>query len=258
MGFFSPSIKCRPTSKLAGVTRASHRLDRYGVSTGTEDQPAPQSLLAGVFPDHAAVGRDILAADLEDAALARRQVLRRQEVGQHVVHGDGLGGRREPARAEHDRQPVGQRLHQIERQAARPDHQGRPELDGFHAGIPQDLADLMAAAQVRREFRVGVVAQATQVDDPPHPGLLCGLGKVRRRLPVLLLEVLRAGHQVDEVVGRVDALQRLVQRSGVENVAPDDLRCDSLTRDRSLSGLRARHRSVTGCCSSSGISRPPT
>src|SRR4051795_10578670 len=36
VGFFSPSIKCRPTSKLAGVTRASHRLDKYGVSTGTE------------------------------------------------------------------------------------------------------------------------------------------------------------------------------------------------------------------------------
>jgi hypothetical protein len=28
VGFFKPSIKCRPTSKLAGVTRASHRLDR--------------------------------------------------------------------------------------------------------------------------------------------------------------------------------------------------------------------------------------
>src|SRR5689334_492825 len=29
VGFFSPSIKCRPTSKLAGVTRVSHRPDRY-------------------------------------------------------------------------------------------------------------------------------------------------------------------------------------------------------------------------------------
>ena len=36
VGFFSPSIKWRPTSKLAGVTRASQRLDKYGVNTGTE------------------------------------------------------------------------------------------------------------------------------------------------------------------------------------------------------------------------------
>jgi len=36
VGFFSPSIKCRPTSKAAGVTKASHKLDRYGVDTGTE------------------------------------------------------------------------------------------------------------------------------------------------------------------------------------------------------------------------------
>ena len=36
VGFFNPSIKCRPTSKAVGVTRASHKLDSYGVSTGTE------------------------------------------------------------------------------------------------------------------------------------------------------------------------------------------------------------------------------
>src|SRR4051795_1894394 len=36
VGFFSPSIRCRPTSKLAGVTRASQRPDSHGVRTGTE------------------------------------------------------------------------------------------------------------------------------------------------------------------------------------------------------------------------------
>ena len=35
-------------------------------------------------------------------------------------------------------------------------------------------------------------------------------GNFIRRLPVLLLKVLRPGHQVDEVVGGVDALQRPV------------------------------------------------
>jgi len=36
VGFFSPSIKCLPISNALGVTKASQRLDRYGVSTGTE------------------------------------------------------------------------------------------------------------------------------------------------------------------------------------------------------------------------------
>ena len=57
------------------------------------------------------------------------------------------------------------------------------------------------------------------------PACLGGLGEVRRRLPVLPLEVLRPGpgHQVDEVVGRVDALQRPVQRRRIENVPLHDL-----------------------------------
>ncbi len=36
VGFFNPSIKCRPTSKPSGVTRASQRPDSQGVGTGTE------------------------------------------------------------------------------------------------------------------------------------------------------------------------------------------------------------------------------
>jgi hypothetical protein len=73
----------------------------------------------------------------------------------------------------------------------------------------------MAASQVRRKLWVGVVAQPAEVNDPTHPGLFCSLSEIRRRLPIFLLEILRAGHQVDEVVGRVDAPQRLVERTGV-------------------------------------------
>ncbi len=75
---------------------------------------------------------------------------------------------------------------------------------------------------MRREPGVGVVAQPAQVDDPPHPGLLCGPGEVQRRLAVLLLEVPGAGHQVDEVVGRVDILQGPVQRGRVQHVTLDN------------------------------------
>src|SRR5271166_5976782 len=154
------------------------------------DQPPPQSSLPGVLPDQVAVSHYIRAAYLEDAALAGRQVLRRQEVAQNIIHGDGLGWRREPPRADHHRQPVGQRLHQIERQAARPDYHRRPELDGFDARSPQNLADLVTAAEMRGKFRVGIVTQTTEVDDASYPDLSCCPGEVQHRLPVLSLEVL--------------------------------------------------------------------
>ena len=113
----------------------------------------------------------------------------------------------------------------LERQAARPDHHRRPEFDGFHAGIPEDLTDLMAAAEMRGEFRVGIVTQTTEVDDASYPGLFCCPGEVQRRLPVFPLEVLRPGHQVDEVVGGVNTLQRPVQRRRIKNVPLHDLGC---------------------------------
>src|SRR4029450_7185121 len=46
---------------------------RYG------DQRPPQSFLAGVFADHAAVGNDVRAPDLEDAAFAGREFHCRQQ-----------------------------------------------------------------------------------------------------------------------------------------------------------------------------------
>ena len=174
-GVLQPLDQVPPDLETGGRHQGQPQARQVGRQDRDRDQPAPQSFLPGVLPDHAAVGGDIRAADLEDTALARRQILRRQQIGQHVVHGDGLGRRRQPAGAEHHRQTVGQRLDQIEGQAARPDHQGGPELDGFYARVSKNLADLVATSQVRGEFRVGIVAQATQVDDAPHPGIFCRL-----------------------------------------------------------------------------------
>ena len=55
------------------------------------------------------------------------------------------------------------------------------------------------------------------------PACLCCPGEVQRRLPVLPLEVLRPGHQVDEVVGGVNALQRPIQRRRIKNIPLHDL-----------------------------------
>ena len=78
-----------------------------------------------------------------------------------------------------------------------------------------------------------------------------------RCLPVFPLKVLRPGHQVDEVVGGVNALQRLV-RANVDGEFPGTTSAVACKRDRSLLGFRARHLSFTPCFSSRGISLPPT
>ena len=57
------------------------------------------------------------------------------------------------------------------------------------------------------------------------PACLGCPGEVQRRLPVLPLEVLRPrpGHQVNEVVGGVNALQRPIQRRRIKNIPLHDL-----------------------------------
>ena len=134
VGFFKPSIRCRPTSKLAGVD-------------------LPPFFVPGVM--RVGIGQRVLSFVFACAAGAQAQPERKQHTRR----------RREPPRTEHDGQSVGQRLHQLERQAARPNHHRRPELDGIDARIPQDLADLVTTTQMRRKFRIVVVAQPSQIDN---------------------------------------------------------------------------------------------
>ena len=102
--------------------------------------------------------------------------------------------------------------------------EARNSMD-LDARSPQNLADLVTAAEVRGEIGEGVVSQPAEVNDASYPGLFCCPGEVRRCLPVFPLKVLRPGHQMDEVVGGVNALQRLVERTLIKNVALHDLGC---------------------------------
>ena len=88
----------------------------------------------------------------------------------------------------------------------------------------------MAAAEMRGKFRVGIVTQTTEVDNASYPDLFCCPGEVQRRLPVFPLKVLRPGHQMDEVVGGVNTLQRPVQRKWIKNVPRHDFGCRLQTR----------------------------
>ena len=65
--------------------------------------------------------------------------------------------------------------------------EARNSIDG-HARLAQDLADLVPAAQVRRQ--APRVRPGPQVDDPPHAGVACGRGgEVPRPRALLRLEV---------------------------------------------------------------------
>lgn len=95
---------------------------------------------------------------------------------------------------------------------------GRPELDRVRA-LPEDAADLVARAQVRRRVVLG--AQPAQVDDPQSGGA----GRRReghRRRPVALLE-LGPLHGVDEVVSGVAPVKGGVDAGPVADVDGDGL-----------------------------------
>ena len=93
-------------------------------------------------------------------------------------------------------------------------------------GVEQRLLDLQAAGQVRRGGRVGR-DQPAEVDDAPHAGGARGRGEAlrgRRSRSANVPDPVGAGlHRVDEEVGDVDAVERLVEPVAGHRVAADDL-----------------------------------
>ena len=122
------------------------------------------------------------------------------------------------------------------------------------AAAARMLRDLLAAAQV-----LGVAAlQAAEVDDAPHARGARGPREGLRARAVALREARHraAAHGVHEVVGDVDALERRRERALLQDVALDDLGLASGSAARL--GSRARQRTCSPRCSSSGARWPPT
>jgi len=138
---------------------------------------APQAALARVLAHQIRVRHAVRAADLVDTAARCARVGRLQlavdrfwldfegfqlcfkgfqldlegfnQIGDQVVDRDRLRGHRDPARHHEQRQVLDERADQLERQAARADHDRRAQLDHGHARFAQQPPDLDAAAQVR-------------------------------------------------------------------------------------------------------------
>ena len=117
---------------------------------------------------------------------------------------------------------LGERAHELERQAARADDDRGAELDRRHARPAQDAPDLLPAAQVRGQV-ARVVAECSEVDHAPDSGSRRGGGEVPGAGSLLLLETGRVPHGVNQVVRDVDPGERPGEARAIGHVALHDL-----------------------------------
>ena len=172
---------------------------------------------------------------------------------------DRLAGGVDPARRDHDRQPLDQVAQDLEGGAARTDDHRRPEDGHRHGAALQDLPDLVARAQVVAEPR-GLLAEPAKVDDPLDAGGGRGGRHVLRRLPVGGGEVggLRI-HGVHEVKGRLASPQRRFEagRSKTSPAAISTSGAPAHGRPASLAGLRPMARTRQPAFARRGTRRAP-
>jgi hypothetical protein len=88
-------------------------------------------MLPSVLTDDLGVRDAVLAADLEDRAA--RVVERGQQVIDHILDGDRLGGGLDPARGDHHGQALDERANDLIGSASRADHDRGAKLDRGHA-----------------------------------------------------------------------------------------------------------------------------
>jgi hypothetical protein len=145
-------------------------------------------------------------ADLVDLRGAVGQIERFEQVGQQILHRDGLRQHAHPARADHHRQTFHEGPDHLVGQAAGADHDRSPELDHLRVVLPQHIARFLAAPQVLGKRFVGI-AETAQIDDPPDARGASGLSEIGRGEPVLFFKVAFCAHRMHKVVGRADAFQ---------------------------------------------------
>ena len=159
------------------------------------------------------VGDAVGPADLDDPAPVEVELDRLDEVVEHVLDRDRLGQGPHPARRDHDRQPVDQRADHLEGGAAGADDDRRAQLEGRRRPTP---------ARIRpTSWRL---ARWPERSPPPRRGRRGRRCAAPRRARAAAREGLGApavgvavvgagGHRVDQVVGRVDARERGVERA---------------------------------------------
>ena len=174
------------------------------------DHHALQPALPRVLAHQVAVARLIGPADFERAAFAVRQVERRRKIRQQVIDADRLRQRRDPPRADHDRQTLHERADQLEREAARPDHDRRAELHDRYSAFSQHLARLDPAPEMLAE-RFFTRGEAAEVHDSPNPRPPRRFAKIAGGHAILFEVVAVCAHGVHEVIGHVDSREGAIE-----------------------------------------------
>ncbi|CAB4602994.1 unannotated protein [freshwater metagenome] len=111
----------------------------------------------------------------------------------------------------------------LERGAAGTDHDGGAQLGCGHRAGRKDLADFVAALEVRRERCTGIVTETAEIDDLGRAGGGGGIAEVGGREAIAFLPIAAASDRVHEVVRARDVGEGGNQRCGIEHVAGHDL-----------------------------------
>ena len=217
--FVIESTSARPVAVSTSVTRVSHSEDSRGVSSGTGRIGERAALDGGDAAQHGGVLQHLGSPGLEDPARRLGQGQHPEQVAHDVVDGDRLGAGGDPSGRDHGGQVLDELAGQLPGNAAVPDDDPGPDDGHRDAGRSEQLLDLTAAAQVRRQ-RVLVVAEPSEVDDALQPGPRPRLPECRRGGGVFAFEI-RVGERVHEVVGHLAAGHRGAQGGGVVNVCVD-------------------------------------
>ena len=191
------------------MRRQPGRQQRHG-----DDDPVTVHDPAGDH-HHVEVRQDLGSADVVDLADGVGTAEDPDEVDQGVVEGDRLGLRLDPARRDHDREPLDELAQDLPADAPVADDDAGPQ-GGRRRPVPEDRLHLAPAAQVLGEL-IPIVTETAEVDHLAQPGTRRGGGEGGRTLPVPDGEVLdRQG--VHEVVSGLLAVQRLAQTLRIVDV----------------------------------------
>jgi hypothetical protein len=94
----------------------------------------------------------------------------------------------------------------------------------------ENVSGFLTTAKMFGKFVIWI-AEPAQVDNSTHACIGCGLSEIHGGNPILFLEISIITHRVDEIIGRVDALEGVYQRTRVEDISGNDFRCRSRSGD---------------------------
>ena len=112
---------------------------------GHRQEQSAQATQPCIAAHDVAVRHHLGTADLEGLPAGDRDIERRVQIRDDVADRDGLRLRLDPSWTDHDRQPLDQRPHDLERQAAGANHDRRPEFDHRHATRAEGVSSLGSA-----------------------------------------------------------------------------------------------------------------